>query len=204
VAVAWGLLALASVALVRQVAPVELPPKERRPLLELAAERLPYAAAGLALLFLVVQSLWLADPVSFGRYLTGNLALGGTPFLDQRTYVLAILAATILLAGWAWRGVLPGLRGAVAAALVVAWLLVFEVRPGHAVAGWSALALAGLWALRVVPTGRRLLGASSIALVAFGAAVVLSIAAEPGHVRESRRRVRASSRRPRCRRRRCN
>jgi hypothetical protein len=180
VAVAWALLALASVAIVRRVAPVAPIPVERRPLLELAGERLPYAAAGLALLFLVVQSLWLADPVSFGRYVTGNLQLDGTPFLDQRTFVLAILAATIALSGRAWRGVMPGLRGGVAAALAVAWLLPFEVRPGYAVAGWSALALAGLWVLRLVPQGRLLLGSASLALAAFGASVALAIVAPLG------------------------
>ena len=62
VAIAWALLGLASVAIVRRVAPVGPFPSARRPLIELASERLPYAAAGLALLFLVVQSLWLADP----------------------------------------------------------------------------------------------------------------------------------------------
>ncbi|HEX7399861.1 MAG TPA: DUF2339 domain-containing protein [Candidatus Limnocylindrales bacterium] len=177
VTVAWGLLALASVAVVRRVTLVEPLPAERRALLELAGERLPYAAAGLALLFLVVQSLSLANPVSFGGYVTGNLELDGTPFLDQRTYVLAILAATLLLSGWMWRAVLHALRGGVAAALVVAWLLPFEVRPGYAVAGWSALALAGLWVLRFAPTGRLLLGGASCALAAFGVAVTLAIIA---------------------------
>ncbi len=179
VAVAWGLITLASVAIVRRIAPVEPLPSVRRPILKLVSERLPYAAAGLALLFLVVQSLWLAAPVSFGRYVTGNLALDGTPFIDQRSFVLASLAATALLAGWVWRGMIPGLVGGVAAALVVAWLLPFEVRPGYAVAGWSALALAltGLGVRRLVPAARLLLGATSIALVAFGAAVALTIVA---------------------------
>ncbi len=179
VAVAWGLLALASVAIVRRVARVDPLPSERRPILELVSERMPYAAAGLALLFLVVQSLWLADPVSFGWHLLGNLPLDGTPFLDQRTYVLASLAATALIAGWVWRGVMPTLTGGVAAALVVAWLLPFEIRPGYAVAGWSALALAltGLGVARLVPAARLLLGATSIALAAFGAAVALTIVA---------------------------
>jgi hypothetical protein len=177
VAVAWALLALASVAIVRRVALVDPLPIVPRPLLELVAERLPYAAASLALLFLVVQSLWLADPVSFGRHVMGYLQPDGTPFLDQRTYVMAILAATALLSGWVWRGVRPILAGGVAAALVVAWLLPFEVRPGYAVAGWSALALAGLGTLRLVPAARLLLGATSIALAAFGAAVALAIVA---------------------------
>jgi uncharacterized membrane protein len=90
---------------------------------------------------------------------------------------MAILAATALLSGWVWRGVRPILAGGVAAALVVAWLLPFEVRPGYAVAGWSALALAGLGTLRLVPAARLLLGATSIALATFGAAVALVIVA---------------------------
>ena len=177
VAVAWALLALASVAIVRRVAPVDPLPSVRRPPLELASERLPFAAAGLALLFLVVQSLWLAEPVSFGRHVMGNLQPDGTPFLDERTYVVAILAATVLLSGWVWRGVMPILTGGVAAALVVAWLLPFEVRPGYAVAGWSALALAGLGVLRFAPEARLQLGATSITLAALGAAIALVIVA---------------------------
>jgi hypothetical protein len=177
VTVAWGLLGLASVSVVRRVAPVGLLPDPRRPFLEIVAERLPYAAAGLALLFLGVQALWFADPVSFGRYVTGNLQLDRTPFLDQRTYALAVLAATVILYGWMWRGVMPGLRGGVAAALVVAWLLPFEIRAGYAVAGWSALALAGLWMLRLVPSARLLLGLASLVLAAFGAVVALAIVA---------------------------
>jgi hypothetical protein len=177
VAVPWGVLALASVGIVRRIAPVDPLPSVRRPILELVSERLPYAAAGLALLFLVVQSLWLADPVSFGRHLLGNLQLEGTPFLDPRTYVLASLAATALLFGWVWRGVMPTLAGGIAAAVVVAWLLPFEIRPGYAVAGWSALALAGLGLLRLVPAARLLLGATSIALATSGAAVALTVVA---------------------------
>ena len=177
VAVPWGLLALASVAIVRRIAPVDPFPSVRRPILELVSERLPYAAAGLALLFLVAQSLWLADPVSFGRHLLGDLPLDGTPFLDQRTYVLASLAATALVSGWVWRGVMPTLTGGVAAVLVVAWLLPFEIRPGYAVAGWSALALTGLGVPRLVPAARLLLRTTSVALAAFGAAVALTIVA---------------------------
>lgn len=179
VTVAWGLLALASVALVRRVAPVRPLPGLRDQIVEAAAERLPYAAAGLALLFLVGQSLWLADPMSFGRFVIGDLQPGGIPFIDQRTYVLAILAVTIVLSGWVWRGIMPGLRGGVAAVLVVAWLLPFEIRPGYAVAGWSVLALAGFWALRIFPRERLLLGATSCALAGFGAVVALAVVAPP-------------------------
>jgi hypothetical protein len=185
VSVPWSLFALASVFVVRRVALVELLPPGRGPiyelgqLLEAASERLPYAAAVLALLLLLVRSLWLADVESFGRYVTGNLPLGGTPFLDQRTFVLAILAATILISGWIWRGVTPRVLGAVAAAMPIAWLLPFEVRPGYAVAGWSALALAGFLWLRIVPAARLLLGATSLALASSGAVVTLAIVAPP-------------------------
>jgi hypothetical protein len=179
VTIAWSLVTLASVAVVRRVAPVRPLPGLQDPLVESTAERLPFAAAGLALLFLVAQSLWLADPVSFGRFVIGDLQPGGVPFLDQRTYVLAILAATIALSGWAWRGIMPGLRGGVAALMVVAWLLPFEIRPGYAVAGWSALALAGFWTLLIFAGARLLLGATSCALAGFGAVVALAVVAPP-------------------------
>ena len=179
VAAPWGVLALASVLVVRRIALVETIPVHLRSPLEAVSERLPYAAAGLALVFLVVQALWLADVESFGKYVTGNLPLGGTPFLDERTFVLAVLAATILVSGWIWRGVTPMVLGMVAAAIPTAWLLPFEVRPGYAVAGWSALALAGVVALRIVPRARLLLGGASLALASLGAVVALAIVAQP-------------------------
>jgi uncharacterized membrane protein len=182
VAAPWGVLALASVLVVRRIALVETIPVHLRSPLEAVSERLPYAAAGLALVFLVVQALWLADVESFGKYVTGNLPLSGTPFLDERTFVLAVLAATILVSGWIWRGVTPMVLGMVAAAIPTAWLLPFEVRPGYAVAGWSALALAGVVALRIVPRARLLLGGASLALASLGAVVALAIVAQPARL----------------------
>jgi uncharacterized membrane protein len=179
VAALWGVLALASVLVVRRIALVETIPVHLRSPLEAVSERLPYAAAGLALVFLVVQALWLADVESFGKYVTGNLPLGGTPFLDERTFVLAVLAATILVSGWIWRGVTPMVLGMVAAAIPIAWLLPFEVRPGYAVAGWSALALAGVVVLTIVPRARLPLGGASLALASLGAVVTLAIVAQP-------------------------
>ncbi len=177
VTLAWGALVLASLAVVRRVANVEPLPRDRRPSLETVGERLPFASAGLALLFLVARALIDASPAHFFGHLAGRLSLDGVPFVDPPTYVLAVLAATVLLAGWTWRGVMPRLLGAIAAALAVAWLLPFEVRPGYAVAGWSALALAGLGAVRIVPGARRLLGAASIAMLSFGALVALAVVA---------------------------
>jgi hypothetical protein len=78
-----------------------------------------------------------------------------------------------------WRGVMPAVLGCVGAALVLAWLLPFEVRPGYAVAGWSLIALAGLVLVRVVPAARPLVGTASIALASFGAVVAFAIVAPP-------------------------
>ncbi|MFI5259273.1 MAG: DUF2339 domain-containing protein [Candidatus Limnocylindrales bacterium] len=188
VAVPWSILVLASLFIVRRVALVEPLPAERGPvfragqLLEAASERLPYAAAVLALFLLLLRSLWLADIESFGRYVTGNLQPIGTPFLDQRTFVLSILAGTVLISGWIWRDVTPRVLSAVAAALPIAWLLPFEVRPGYAVAGWSALALVGFLALRIVPAARLVLGGASLALTSLGAIVTLAIVAPPNRL----------------------
>ncbi|MGZ6340312.1 MAG: DUF2339 domain-containing protein [Candidatus Limnocylindrales bacterium] len=179
VTVAWGLLALVSLAVVRRITLVGPFAVDRHSPFESVAERLPYAAAALALLFLVVRSFWVADVLAFGRHLSGSLQLAGSPLLDERTYVLAVLAATILLCGWTWGAGMPRFRGAVGAALVIAWLLPFEVRPAYAVAGWSAVALAGLWASRIVPPTRLLMGATSLALLGFGAVVALAIVAPP-------------------------
>ncbi len=182
VAVAWSLLALASVAVVRRGALVDLLPRTQKPLLELVAERLPFGAAGLAFIFLGVQSLSLATVPGFARQVTGIGALEGIAFVDDRTYVLAVLATAALIAGWIWGGLMPLLRGGIAGALVVAWLLPFEVRPGYAVAGWSALALAGLWLARIVPPGRDLLGGVSLVVLAMSGATALTIVAPPSRL----------------------
>jgi len=178
----WGVLALASILVVRRIALVPAIPVRLGSPLEAVSERLPYAAAGMALVFLLAQALWLADVESFGRHVTGNLSLSGTPFLDERTFVLAILAATILVSGWIWRGITPRVLATIAAAVPIAWLLPFEIRPGYAVAGWSALALAGFLYLRIVPQARLVLGGASLALASFGAVVALAVVAPPGRL----------------------
>jgi hypothetical protein len=182
VTVAWAALLLVAVVVVRRAVPVSLVPTDSWMAVEVASERLPYAAAGLALAFLVARSLFLADPVSFLARLTGSEPLTGTPFVDERTFVLLVLAATVVAAGWAWRGLAPRLRSAVMAALVVAWLLPFEVPAGYAVAGWSAIALAGLALARVVarvPAAREVLGGTALGLLGAGVVVAVAIVAPP-------------------------
>jgi hypothetical protein len=179
VTIAWGLVAVASLAVVRRVALVEPFEFGRRPILELIAERLPYAAADLALLFLVVQAHWYATVVGFVRHVGGSLEVSGTPFTDTRTFALAVLAATLFASGWTWGRMTARLAGWVAAAFVVAWLLPFEIRTGYAVAGWSALVLLGLRVMRLDPAGRVLVGLPVIGLAVFGAAVALLIVAPP-------------------------
>jgi hypothetical protein len=93
--------------------------------------------------------------------------------------VVAALAATAHLAGIVWRGVVPALIGAIGAGAAIAWLLPFEVRPGHAVAGWALIALAGFVLAKVVPAGRLIVGVPSLGLWTFAAAIALAIVAPP-------------------------
>lgn len=183
VTVAWAVLLLAGLLVVRRLAPVELVPSSTGTAAESIGERLPYAAVGLALAFLVLRSIVLADPVMLVRHLTGSEPLPSTPFFDERTFVLLVLAATIAVAGWVWGGVAPRLWGGVTAALVIAWLLPFEVPAGYVVAGWSALALAALALLRVLvpglPMARELLGGTALLLLGLGMLVAVAIVAPP-------------------------
>jgi uncharacterized membrane protein len=182
VTAAWALLLLAALAVVRRLAAVPLVPAGRLLAVEPVAERLPYAAAGLALAFIVARAVVLADPQSLLGHLAGSELLAETPFVDERTFVLLVLAATIAVAGWIWGGIAPRLWTAVVAALVLAWLIPFEVPAGYAVAGWSALALAGLGLLRAipeVPTAREVLAGTALGLFVVGSAVALVVAAPP-------------------------
>src|SRR3970282_134717 len=79
----------------------------------------------------------------------------------------------------AWTGTMGRLVGGVIGAIVVAWLLPFELRPGYAVGGWSALSLVGAWIIRVVPSGRLVIGLPGAALAVFGGVVTLGIVAPP-------------------------
>ena len=177
VAVVWGVVALASLALVRRVVPIDLLPGARPQWPLAISERAPYAAVGLALFLQVVASIRAADPIDFARHVVGWAEPAGTPFLDERSAVIATLAVTILLAGIVWRGVVPALVGAIGAGAAIAWLLPFEVRPAYAVAGWALIALAGFVIAKVVPAGRLIVGIPSIGLWTYAAAVALVLVA---------------------------
>lgn len=179
VAAAWGAVALASLWIVRRLMLVPVAAVDLGRPWEVVSERLPYAAAGLAVLFQVVGSLRLADPAGFGRHLTGRLDLIGTPFLDDRTAMIVALAATLVLAGMIWRGTFAAATGAVGAGIALAWLLPFEVRPGYAVAGWCLIAFGGLALVRAAPASRLLAGAASLVLAGFAALVALAVVAPP-------------------------
>jgi hypothetical protein len=103
----------------------------------------------------------------------------GTPFLHEQTVALLVLASTAVAVGWTWGGSAARAVGGVAAALSVAWLLPFEVRPGYAVAGWSILMLGGLLVARRFPEVRLIAGVPAVGLGAFATAVALATVAPP-------------------------
>jgi uncharacterized membrane protein len=179
VLVAWAILAVGAVAVVRRLTVVEPISAGRTDVVSIVAERLPFAAATLALLALIVQALSYADVGGLVRHVGGTAALDGTPFLDVRAFALLVLAATFVTAGWTWRGMTARLVGGIAAGAVIAWLLPFEVRPGYAVAGWSALALVGAAVVRRLPSARDLAGVPALALLAIGALVTVAVVAPP-------------------------
>jgi uncharacterized membrane protein len=179
---AWAVLLLAALAVERRWGRLDLVPSIADPLARAAAERLPYAAAGLALIFLVVQAIWYAPVDGLIRHVGAVLGPSGTPFLDIRSAALAIVAATALAAGWVWGGTMARLAGGVGAAIAVAWLLPFEVRPGYAVAGWAALVLGGAAVIRLVPGGRLLVGLPATFLAALGAGVAIAVVAPPSRL----------------------
>ncbi|TAJ99648.1 MAG: DUF2339 domain-containing protein [Chloroflexota bacterium] len=184
VMLAWGGLVLVALAVVRRIARIDLLPAPGSSLLAIAGERAPHGAALLAAFFLGVQGFWYAGVVPFVRHVTGDLqvAVVGTPFIDVRSYALAIVAATALAAGWTWGGTIARLTGAVLAALIVAWLLPFEVRLGYAVAGWSALALGGAGLISLAPAGRTVAGIPSLVLAACGALASIAVVAPPSRL----------------------
>jgi hypothetical protein len=182
VAAAWGIVALASLWVVRRLTVIPVAAKDLGRPWEVVSERLPYAAAGLAVLFQVVGSLRLADPVGLSGHVMGRLDLTGTPFVDERTAMIVALAATLVLAGLIWRGTIAAATGAVGAGIALAWLVPFEVRPGYAVAGWCLIALGGLALARAVPASRLLAGAASLVLVGLAALVTLAVVAPPSRL----------------------
>jgi hypothetical protein len=178
VAVVWGVLVVASVLLARRIAAVDPLSRAFRPFAPFASERMPFVAALIALGGIGWHALTLATPAAFGGAIAGD-PLHGVPFVDERTYVLVVLAATLVGSGLAWGGIRPLARAGILAGLVVAWLLPFEVRTGYAVAGWSALGLAAAWLVRVVPSERRMLGTAAVGAGIASLAVALVFVAPP-------------------------
>ncbi len=179
VMVAWGVLGVGSVAIVRRLVRVDLLSEARETTMGWLGDRGPFAATALAVTFMVSQALTRAEPIAFARQVVGEAALTGVPFVDERSYVLGLLAATFVALGATWG--IPSflLRGGVAAAVVVAWLLPFEMRPGYAAAGWLALVIAAAWLVRVGAPERRLLGGVAVVVGIFAAVVDLAFVAPP-------------------------
>lgn len=177
VLLAWVATGLAALFLVRRLAPVPLRPA--RPDTPAVLERVPYGAAALVVLFGIAQSLWYAPPDQLLRHVAEILGPEPSLFVDERTYVLAILGAAFLVGAWTWREMTGRVLGLVSAALVVAWLLPFELRSGYAVAGWAAFVLGGAWLIRVRPATTLLVGLPAAALGSFGALVSVAVVAPP-------------------------
>ena len=131
---------------------------------------------------MVIDGILYAPPSDFLTALAGLGAVPEIPFIDARTFALAVLAATLGVAGLVWGGLTAGALGALGAALSIAWLLPFEVRPAYAVAGWSALAAGGFGLVRRVPATRTLIGAPSVGLLAFGGLVAIAVVAPPSRL----------------------
>ncbi|HYC06822.1 MAG TPA: DUF2339 domain-containing protein, partial [Candidatus Binatia bacterium] len=182
VAVAWGVLTVVSLGTVRRLVVLPLDPGADRITLTTVVERTPFAASALGLGFLIAEALGYATPEAINLHIQGLTQLGGTPFLDEATFVLATLALTALACGWTWGGDRSLALGGIGAAAALAWLLPLEVRSGYAVAGWSALALGCLAATRRLPGGRMPLAWAALALMGTGALVTLVYVAPPSRL----------------------
>jgi len=179
VMLAWAAVVVLSLIAVRRVTTIDPMPARGILTIETVGDRAPYAAATLAVLFMVMQALGYAGIGSFVRDSLSNATRVDVPFLDVRSYAVAILAVTAFVAGVTWAGTTARLVGGVAAALVVAWLLPFELRPGYAVAGWFALALCGAWVVRHVPAGLLIVGVPGAVVAMFGALITIAVVAPP-------------------------
>jgi predicted membrane protein DUF2339 len=181
VMIPWGVGTVGSIGLVRRVVGIE--PQLTGPASAAAlAERVPFAAAALGLLCMVVDAVLYAPLDDFVDLLFGTSAVAGIPFVDELTVALVVLAATLLAAGAVWGGVSARAAGIVAAGLAVAWLLPFELRPSLAVAGWAAIAAGGFALIRRVPAVRILVGIPSVGLLAVGVVVALVVVAPPSRL----------------------
>jgi uncharacterized membrane protein len=181
VMIPWAIVGLVSLALVRRLDVLE-PSLPRVATLASIGERVPFAAAAVAFLCMVVDAVLYARPDDFFRFLAGQAALPATPFVDERTFALLALAVSLPAAGWVWGGLRARAVGAVAAGLTIAWLLPFEVRAAYAVVGWAALASIGFAIASGWPSVRKILGAPSIGLIAFGTVVAIAVVAPPSRL----------------------
>ncbi|HEX5012612.1 MAG TPA: DUF2339 domain-containing protein [Candidatus Limnocylindrales bacterium] len=181
VMIPWALVGLGSLAIVRRLVSLE-PALPGTATLGSLAERVPFAAAVGAFLCMAVDGLLYAPPSGFLAALAGQVALPQTPLVDERTFALLVLAMSLVGAGWVWAGLTARAVGAVAAALTIAWLLPFEVRPAYAVAGWAVLASIGFAIAAGWPSIRTIVGGPAIGLLGFGAFVAITVIAPPSRL----------------------
>jgi uncharacterized membrane protein len=181
VMVPWGVATVASLAIVRRLFVVE-PLRPGRETLVAVCERVPFVAAALGLTCMLIDALLYARPDDFLTSVAGLGAMPEVPFVDERTFALAALAVSLGAAGWVWGGLSARAAGTLGAALTIAWLLPFELRPAYAVAGWAALAAGGFALVWRLPSVRILIGAPAIGLLSFGALVAVAVVAPPSRL----------------------
>jgi uncharacterized membrane protein len=181
VLVTWGVVTIAALAVVRRLVVVD-PRLPRPPTTSALGERVPFLAVAFGLVAMSIDALLYAPPAQLLSSLAGQGTLTGTAFLDQRTFALLALAATLGTLGWVWGGLGARAVGTVGAALVIAWLLPFELSPAYAVAGWAALGAGGFALVRRLPATRTLVGAPSVGLVVYGVLVAVSLIAPPSRL----------------------
>jgi uncharacterized membrane protein len=181
VMIPWGVATVVSLAIVRRFIVIE-PRLPSVASLANVGERVPFVAAAVGLLCMIVDALAYARPDDLLRSLAGLGAMPEIPFLDERTFALAALAGSFAVAGWIWGGLTGRAVGTLTAALTIAWLLPFEVRAAYAIAGWALLAAGGFAIAFRWPGVRVLVGGPSVGLLAFGALVAITVVAPPSRL----------------------
>ena len=190
---AWTGLAVLAIAAERRLVRVSprLPVLDETDDMAVASavgERALYAVAAVAGLAAVLHALGGAlSPMRFVDGLAASFPGTQAVFPDAALIAASLLIVGALAAGVAWGTRLGLWRSAVAAGVVVAWLLPFELPPAASVVGWSALAVVGLVADRTVAAHRLAggltgLGEGALALVALAAALTLAVVAPPSRL----------------------